>query len=209
MKSESTLIIFAKAPVAGRVKTRLIPDMGEVKATILYKELLNRTLGTAIKTGISDIQLWISGNVRHQFFTNLKNRESFKFCKQTGRDLGERMFNAFDSVLKQHSYAVLIGSDCPELLYSDIQSAISLLKSGKELVLGPAEDGGYYLIGLKENKPALFSEIKWGEDNVFSETYTRAKNMNLDTALLSKRNDVDRAYDLHAYYKMKKLASTS
>lgn len=204
MKTQGALLVFAKSPVAGQVKTRLIPDIGRQRATSLYKELLARTLDTAIKTEFSGIQLWVSGNIHHQYFSRLKNKEHFNLYQQTGKDLGERMFNAFDSALSEHSYAVLIGSDCPSLSSVDIQSAMALLKSGRELVLGPAEDGGYYLIGLRKNNAELFSGIKWGEENVFSETCARAKKINLDVSLLPKRSDVDRPSDLHAYLKMKK-----
>ncbi len=204
MENQGSLIIFAKSPVAGQVKTRLIPSIGREKATNLYRELLARTLDTAVKTQFTDIQLWISGNIRHRYFSGFKNRNNFKFYQQEGKDLGQRMFNAFDSVLKKHPYAILIGSDCPSLLNSDLKRAMTLLKNGKELVLGPAKDGGYYLIGLRKNNFKLFSEIKWGGESVFSETYSRAKKMKLDIELLSEKRDVDRASDLYSYFRMKR-----
>ncbi len=207
MNIQGALLVFAKSPIAGQVKTRLIPDIGCDKATLLYKELLTGTLDTVIKSRVSNIQLWISGDIHHQYFTNLENREYFQFYSQTGRDLGERMFNAIDSALNEYSYAVLIGSDCPELLISDIQSAMNSLKNGKDMVLGPAEDGGYYLIGLRKNNAELFSGIKWGKEDVFSETCARAKKINFDVSLLPKRSDVDRASDLAAYFRMKKKES--
>jgi hypothetical protein len=175
MKTEGALLVFAKSPVAGQVKTRLIPDIGRQRATTLYKELLTRTLDTAIKTKFSEIQIWVSGNIHHQYFSHLKNKGSFKFFQQSGNDLGTRMFNAFDSVLSEYPCAVLIGSDCPSLTCADLRSAMTLLESGKDMVLGPAEDGGYYLIGLRKNNAELFSGIQWGKENVFSETYSRAK----------------------------------
>ena len=207
MKIQGALLVFAKSPVAGQVKTRLIPDIGRHRETTLYKELLTRTLDTVIKTEFSEIQLWVSGNIRHQYFSRLKNKRHFKFYQQTGRDLGDRMFNAFESALSQYPYAVLTGSDCPSLSSADLQSAMTLLESGKEMVLGPAEDGGYYLIGLRKNNAELFSGIKWGEENVFSETCARAKKINFDVSLLPKRSDVDRVSDLHAYFRMKKQES--
>ncbi len=202
MKNQGALLIFAKAPVAGQVKTRLIPDVGRQRATDLYKEFLTKTLNTAIRAEFSENHIWVSGNISHQYFTQLKNKKLFKFHQQKGKDLGERMFNAFDSTLDKYPYAVLIGSDCPSLLSSDIQAAMKLLENGKDLVLGPAEDGGYYLIGLRTNNSELFSNIKWGKENVFSETCSRAKKINYYVELLPMRNDIDRVSDLHSYLRM-------
>ncbi len=207
MKTKGVLLVFAKAPVAGQVKTRLISGLGRYRATSLYVDLLTRTLNTARKAGFSEIQVWVSGNINHRYFTRLKNRHYVKLYQQRGKDLGQRMSNAFDSVLRKHSYAVLIGSDCPSLLSSDLEAAKDFLENKKDIVLGPANDGGYYLIGLKQNNPELFSGIKWGEETVFSETCYRIGKNNLNMGLLSKRSDVDRTSDLSAYFGMKRRES--
>ncbi|MBL1140450.1 MAG: glycosyltransferase [Proteobacteria bacterium] len=203
MNEQGSLIIFAKSPVIGQVKTRLIPDIGQYQATAIYKELLTTTLATAVESKISDIQLWVHGDIQHQYFLNLKNRERFKFYKQTGKNLGQRMLNAITCVLDKYPYVVLIGSDCPELLSSDIHKAMTLLDKGKDLVLGPAKDGGYYLIGLRKHTPELFIGINWGAADVLDETVLRANELELDTGFLSKRNDVDLFCDLQAYYSLK------
>jgi uncharacterized protein len=203
LDKKNVVIVFSKSPVEGQVKTRLIPEIGKLKATELYKELLVKTLDTAVNSEASEVQIWISGDVRHDFFSRYKSKEFISFYKQEGKDLGERMFNAFTHTLIKFSYIVLIGSDCPELSISDINSAMSYLKDGADLVLGPADDGGYYLIGLRSNDADLFHNIEWGSDNVFSETYSRAKEKNLNIELLTKRYDVDRASDLSSYYKLK------
>jgi len=207
MKTQGVLLIFAKAPVAGQVKTRLISGLGRHRATSLYEELLTMTLNTARKAGFLEIQVWVSGDMNHRYFTRLKNRHYVKLFQQRGKDLGQRMSNAFDSVLRKHAYAVLIGSDCPSLSSSDLQTGRNFLENKKDIVLGPANDGGYYLIGLKQNKPELFSNIKWGEETVFSETCCRIEKNNLNMGLLSKRSDVDRTSDLHSYFRMKRQES--
>jgi uncharacterized protein len=207
MRTQAVLIVFAKAPVAGKVKTRLIPALGRQGATSLYEDLLTRTLSTAIKADFSEIQIWVSGNINHRYFSRLKNRHYVKLYQQRGKNLGQRMSNAFDSVLRKHSYAVLIGSDCPSLLSSDLQSGMDFLENGKDVVIGPAKDGGYYLIGLKRNDPELFSDIKWGEETVFSETCKRIEKVNLNMGLLLERTDVDRTSDLDSYFRMKKQES--
>jgi len=203
MNAKGVLIIFAKAPVAGQVKTRLIPDVGRHRATDLYKEFLTITIDTALAVEFLEIQILVSGNINHPYFTPYKKMEGFEFYPQKGKSLGDRMFNAFESALRKYSYAVLIGSDCPSLLIADLESAMKLLDSGKDLVLGPAVDGGYYLIGLRKNNVQLFSDIEWGKEHVFSETYSRAKKINLEVGLLEKRSDIDHVSDLHAYYRIK------
>ncbi len=203
MTHKTALIIFAKAPVPGQVKTRLIPAIGSKKAASLYKELLSNTLDIAATAGFPDMQLWVSGDIEHQYLVHLKNTYNVKLYQQTGEDLGQRMSNAFNEVLSKHSSTILIGSDCPSLLSSDLQSAKDCLESGEDVVLGPAEDGGYYLIGLNKNVPELFADIKWGGDTVFSETSSRIEKLNLTMCLLQKRRDLDCPSDLDLYYELK------
>jgi uncharacterized protein len=209
MNTQGAVIVFSKAPVAGQVKSRLIPELGLQGAAALYQELLTKTLNTVINSGCSEIQLWVSGDMNHQFFTNIKNKQNVTLFEQKGEDLGSRMSHAFNSVLKKHPYAVLIGSDCPSLQCSDLQKGMEYLENGKDVVIGPAEDGGYYLIGLRKNEPEIFSDIEWGEKTVFSETCMIIEDINLDVGLLAKRRDIDRPSDLHAYFKLTKQESTS
>lgn len=204
MNVEAVLLVFAKAPVAGQVKTRLIPGVGRQRAVELYKEFLTITLETAEQASFAEIQLWVSGDINHKYIEYLKNKYSVTLCQQEGNGLGERMSNAFASALAIYSNAVLIGSDCPSLLSVDLKTAVDFLENGKDIVLGPAEDGGYYLIGLKKNKPELFSDINWGKETVFSETCMLIEKMNLNAGVLAKRADIDRASDLESYFKMKK-----
>jgi hypothetical protein len=203
MDSQSVLLIFAKAPVAGQVKTRLISDVGEQRATELYKEFLTITLETAEQASFSEIQLWVSGDINHPYIKYLKNTFHMTLHKQKGNDLGERMSCAFDSVFAIYSNAVLIGSDCPSLLSSDLNTAVDYLENEKDVVLGPAEDGGYYLIGMKKNKPELFLDVNWGKETVFSETCALIEKNNLNLGVLERRADIDRVSDLDSYFKMK------
>ena len=207
--NKGVLLVFAKSPEPGQVKTRLIPDIGVDAATNLYKELLTRTLNTSVNSIFSEKQLWISGNKEHSFFDSFHKINHFKVMPQTGKDLGERMYKAFNEALNENHHAVLIGCDCPELNISDFQSAVAMLESDKDLVLGPAEDGGYYLIGLKKNHIELFTDVEWGSDTVFSKTISIAEKLNLNIGLLTKRSDIDRVADLQAYEtrKTKRVAS--
>jgi len=205
--SKGALIVFTKAPVSGQVKTRLIPYIGPRRATQIYQELLTKTLSTAIKSGFSSIQIWVSGDIEHDYFNQLKNRHAVKIYQQKGNNLGERMSNAFDIVLRNYSHAVLIGSDCPSLKCSDLMTSEEYLKNNNDVVLGPASDGGYYLIGLNRNNPQLFSNIKWGKDNVFADTCENINSLGWNLELLPQRWDVDRITDLLPYFMMKRTSS--
>ena len=207
MSNKGVLLVFAKSPEAGKVKTRLIPDIGVDAATDLYKELLIRTLDTSIDSCFSNKQLWISGDSKNVFFKDSNKLSSFNKLKQYGNDLGERMFNAFQQALTEHKYAVLIGSDCPSMTAHDLSVASNMLESEKDVVLGPAADGGYYLIGLKKNNINLFNDIDWGSKTVFEKTISKAEKLNLNIGLLSQRNDIDRVSDIEEYKKMKERES--
>ncbi len=201
------LLVFAKAPVAGQVKTRLIPDMGQERALSIYTELLTRTLHTASKARFLETHVYVSGDVGHAYFRRYQNQHAVKLYKQQGQDLGQRMFNAFQAALDRHPYAVLIGSDCPSLTCSDLTMANDYLQNNADIVLGPAADGGYYLIGLKNNHRQLFTEIKWGKEDVFIDTCAKIAALNWDLRLLSKRWDVDTVADLVSYNRLKKSES--
>lgn len=203
MNSEGVLLVFAKSPEAGTVKTRLIPYIGVDAATTLYKKLLTRTLNTSARCCFIKKQLWLSGDTEHSYFKESSETGSFKKVQQFGNNLGERMFNAFDEVLSEFYYAVLIGTDCPGLTGSDLKSAANMLESNKDLVLGPAEDGGYYLIGLKKNNINLFSNIEWGTETVFSKTVSIAESLGLNIGLLTVRNDIDRFDDIKHFDEIK------
>lgn len=203
----SALLIFTKAPLLGQVKTRLIPGIGARRALSIYKELLTKTLLTARKASFSSIQVWVSGEIDHRYFVNLENRYSVQLYQQTGKDLGQRMSNAFDMTLRRYSHAVLIGSDCPTLKYSDLMEAKRHLENKTDVVLGPAVDGGYYLIGLNENNKQVFADIKWGKDSVFNDTCANIESLNWKMDLLPMRWDVDRIGDLLPYYRIRRTAS--
>jgi len=207
MKSRAVLIIFAKAPEAGKVKTRLIAGIGRRRATSLYKDMLTKTLNTARKAGFSEIHVCVSGNTGNEYFTRLKSRHYVKLYKQRGKDLGQRMSNALDTALRRFPYAVLIGSDCPSLSSSDLKLATDYLENKTDVVLGPADDGGYYLIGLRKNNPRLFSGIEWGKETVFTDTCSYIKALNWRVRFLSMRWDVDLTVDLLPYFRMKRQES--
>ena len=201
MNSKNVLIIFSKSPDRGKVKTRLIPQLGIYKATRIYKELLGNTIKTAINANYSELQIWVDGDINHIYLTQLKKRYGIKLYQQTGNNLGQRMSNAFDKVLNKFTHAVLIGSDCPQINKFDLNKASQYLSENTDVVLGPATDGGYYLIGLKSNNNKLFQNIKWGQASVFGKTCETISNLGWKKKCLSEHWDLDRSSDFSNYLK--------
>lgn len=189
-------MIFAKAPILGWVKTRLIPALGARSATQLYEKLLIKTLEVATESKVGPVELWCTPSTDHPFFLRCQQRFPIDLCQQADGDLGRRMANAFQTALRRCSSAILIGSDCPSLTAGDIERAHYALASGSSAVIAPAEDGGYVLIGLRQFDPSLFEDIAWGEERVFEETAERIRHLGWDLEVLPERWDVDRPKDL-------------
>lgn len=188
------LIVFAKEPMKGKVKTRLSPYLSQTECLKLYKQLLANTLLLArnIKCG-KRIIAYDSGDQNPSFLKKMAS--DFEFYRQKGRDIGERMFDAFKTYASIDAKVVIIGSDSPDLPESYINRAFNELNEN-DLVLGPAYDGGYYLIGLKKPYRSVFNGIKWSSGSVFDRTLKNAKQSNLKTAILDFWHDIDRREDL-------------
>lgn len=192
----NTLLIFAKWPTPGVCKTRLIPALGADGAASLHRTMVARTLLLArrysIRTG-ARIVLYSDGATPMDFQNWLgPDLECFSQCEG---DLGRRLRHAFASHLSPNDKVCIIGADCPLLDEEDLADAFHRLDSS-DVVLGPAADGGYYLIGLRAQAPDLFNGIAWGSDQVFQQTLQTAMRNGLSTQLLRTLNDVDRPEDL-------------
>jgi rSAM/selenodomain-associated transferase 1 len=201
-RNETVLIVFAKNPVPGRVKTRLIPELGEEGAAALYRELMERTLQTAAGSGLKHVELHCTPSIADPVFQDFRERFNLSLHLQQGRDLGERMHHAFSQVLFNNGAAVLIGCDCPGLKPEDLDTAREKLNDDVDVVLGPASDGGYYLIGLKEEQPSLFENMEWGGAYVLDKTRERIKERNLSCFELPTYTDIDRPGDIVEYQKI-------
>lgn len=188
------LLVFARTPVAGQVKTRLIPVLGAEGAARLYERFLLRTLETAVGAAPGRVQLWCTPTTDHPFLERCAREFDVKLRLQSGRDLGERMDHALSACID--TGAVLVGCDCPELTVEDLESAASWLSDGTPVVLGPSEDGGYYLIGLCTPVPGLFEDVHWGRPSVLEVTRARLRDLGLRWRELPTRWDVDRPADL-------------
>ncbi|MDX2312697.1 MAG: TIGR04282 family arsenosugar biosynthesis glycosyltransferase [Gammaproteobacteria bacterium] len=187
------VLVFARTPVPGQVKTRLIPAIGAERAANLHRAMLWRTVATAAAAAIGPVSLWCSPAVEHPFIGEMQREFDLDLQLQKGADLGERMHQALRTCT---TGAVLVGSDCPFLEMQDLRTAAGSLRGGDDAVVGPAEDGGYYLIGVRQSDMAVFSGIPWGSDKVLSATRQRFRDLAWRWRELATRQDVDRPEDL-------------
>ena len=193
------LIIFAKAPVPGYAKTRLIPALGEQGAADLHRSLCLRTIERNISPTEWDTLLWCAPDQRAEFFQDVKKVCDLELFDQPEGDLGHKMFKAFEQVLGQYDQAVIIGTDCPVMEAARVRQAFAALSEEFAAVINPAEDGGYVLLGLKGAQASVFKDIKWGGGDVFLHTRQRMDEVNLSYKVLEVLWDVDDADDFKRY----------
>ena len=186
------LLIFTRYPEAGRVKTRLIPALGADGAKRLHRRMTEDTLVKLKGTAIIEV-CYDGGN--EKLMREWLGRE-FVYTPQGPGSLGERLHTAFLHAFRQgEDRVVAVGTDCPGLEKTHVEKAFLLL-TRRDLVLGPAADGGSYLIGLRNLCPEIFTGIPWGTGEVFHQTRKKADSMGLKTAILAELADVDRPKDL-------------
>ena len=198
---KKALIIFVRKPELGKVKTRLAATMGEEKALAVYRKLLEHThyISEGVKAErfvfyfdeIEENDLWSDGN----FIKRL----------QSPGDLGEKMHNAFAGLFDEdYNDVAIIGSDCYELTTAIIEDAFEMLQQN-DLVIGPANDGGYYLLGMKKLCMELFSNIEWSTEKVLAQTRAACISARLSYSLLPQLTDIDTEADLdslqHLFYR--------
>ncbi len=191
MNEEGVLMIFVKNPVEGQVKTRLAEEIGDHKALWLYKTLINHTAKVT-----KDLPY-----PKKVFYSNFIDSSDewtlpgFRKDLQSRGDLGEKMGAAFIENLKYYQKAVIIGSDCPGLGTHHLKTAFQKLDE-YDFVIGPAMDGGYYLLGMKAYLPAIFSGKSWSTSNLLTETLETLKKHDKNYFLLEELNDIDTLGDL-------------
>ncbi len=202
---ESTLfrlIIFTRFPEPGKSKTRLIPALGPAGAAELHRQMVEHTLRWAKELRSRfplSIEIRYTGRPLEPFRRWLG--PDFLYADQGDGDLGQRMFSSVrDAFAKKIKKVLLIGTDCPDLSPDLAEGALVLLNSS-DLVLGPTEDGGYYLMGLRRPAPRLFREISWGTETVLQKTLNTAQALKLSYSLLPFLADVDRPEDLPVWRK--------
>jgi len=191
----TAVAIFAKAPVAGTVKTRLIPALGAAGAARLHARMLRQTVATACAARLGPVTLWCAPDDQAPEFQALADAFPITLARQSGAGLGARMLNAF----AQHGARgpmLLIGTDCPALGVGALHNAAIALDPTTDAVFIPAEDGGYVLVGLHRPERQLFENMPWGGSEVMAQTRVRLRQANLRWQELDMLWDVDLPEDL-------------
>jgi uncharacterized protein len=192
VSKNNLLLIFVKNVVKGHVKTRLAKDIGEERALEIYRLLLQQTLNVAAGAEASK-EVWYSSYIENE---DEVNEKVHKKKLQQGDNLGDRMKFAFNNAFSNgFEKVVIIGSDCPELTSELLNEAFRLLDQN-DVVIGPSEDGGYYLLGKSKYEPGLFDGVQWSTQNVFRQTIEKAVKKSLTVTLLQPLNDIDTLEDL-------------
>ncbi len=191
--SPVSIAILAKAPIPGLARTRLIPAIGAHAAAVLQERLTERTIETALAANVGPITLWCAPDSTHSTFLKLLTRLRITLKPQPDGDLGARMLAATAAC---RGPVLVIGTDCPALTDVHLRGAANALREGNDVILIPAEDGGYVLIGTRSAQPALFAGITWGTDTVLAETRARIIENRLVLAERPPLWDVDTESDL-------------
>ena len=218
VKMENAVIIFLKYPEPGKVKTRLAKAFGDEKACAVYKLLAENVIKNIFtkNPGTYDVHIFfIPADKEIEIKDWLKpfihgNRGvKTRFSPQEGRNLGERMSNAFRRILQEKGCkkCIIVGTDCPEIDTTLIENAFDVLKE-KDIIIGPCKDGGYYLLGMSRPVPVsfkqgivpdLFVDIDWSTDRVFEQTMEKVQKNNLSCSILKTLVDIDTIEDLYHY----------
>ena len=192
-KQNVAVAIMARAPVPGLTKTRLIPSIGAHAAAVLQERLTERTVATALAAAIGPVTLWCAPDPSHASFRDLVVRLRVTLKQQAEGDLGARMLAAMAA---SGGPTLVIGSDCPAFTAEHLRAAANALDERADVVLIPAEDGGYVLIGARSAHAELFTGIAWGTATVLAETRTRISALGLACVELPPLWDVDTESDL-------------
>jgi rSAM/selenodomain-associated transferase 1 len=193
--SQPELILFARQPIAGQVKTRLQPEYSPERAAEIAAFMIRATVELAVSVWPGDVAMYVSPNPDHSLFHDLARKFHIRLTPQNDGDLGAKMLSALRDGVERNGCAALMGCDVPHCGWDVLDQANDWLARGKN-VLGPTEDGGYYFIGLQEAWPELFENIPWGSKHVLPMTHTRADELGMEFELLAKLRDIDTARDL-------------
>jgi hypothetical protein len=188
-------VIFAKAPVAGQAKTRLIPALGPAGSARLALQLLEHTVAEVVAADTGPVELCVAPSLSHPTFNGLEIPQSVGWSEQGNGNLGERMARATQRVIGNAEHIMLVGTDCPELTRVQLQAAAAALVD-HDACMVPVSDGGYSLLGLRRHLPALFCEMPWSTDRVAGMTCARIAAAGWSLTMLPQLHDIDEPGDL-------------
>ena len=193
------LIVFAREPLPGRVKSRLASEIGKSAAAELYEIMLRDTIKTTRQ--LSGVETFIYWACEEAALPRLAENYSCNSKQQGSGNLGQRMQAALEEMFADGFHSVcVVGSDAPDLPPAYIQNACQLLATLQaDVVFGPCKDGGYYLLGLRQVYVRLFENISWSTSDVLEQSLAAARNSGLETALLPEWQDIDTFEDLRAF----------
>ena len=196
MSGACRVVVMARAPVPGETKRRLIPAIGAERAAALHRAMIRHAVATALESGVGPVELWCTPGIDHDVFRSLRDRVQVELHAQVGTGLGERMHAA---IAAQPGATAVIGTDCP-FLEPDylVRTAGALRRGDADVVIVPAFDGGYVLIGVARPRPGLFAQVDWGTERVLAQTRERACAARLRLLELAALRDVDCPEDLEA-----------
>jgi uncharacterized protein len=190
--SDCRIIIFAKAPIAGQVKTRLCPPLSADDAAKLQRRMIRHTLNTASLADLGPVELHCAPDSQYDFFMECSHDFAVQLQVQSGDDLGMKMQNA----LAREHRAILVGTDCPSITAKYLRDAAAAIAEENSIVFGPAEDGGYGLIGVNGATPNVFVDVPWGSADVMNVTRNILSATGRRWHELEPIWDVDRPDDL-------------
>lgn len=201
----NTLIVFAKLPEPGKVKTRLAQDLGEQRAAEIYSDIARDIISRVSESSTYETLIYFDPpDKKNEITLWLKECtyiESERLIPQEGGSLGERILSAFESIFSSGAKsAVIIGTDCTDVNANMIEESFQELRE-YDAVLGPAQDGGYYLLGLNSLIPELFQEIGWSTEYVLEQTISRLNKLGLNYKLRETLRDIDNLNDLNSVSK--------
>lgn len=194
--TQQRVLVFAKAPVPGQVKTRMQPQLSPRSCASLHTTLIRHTLETAIASNLGAVELWCAPDSKHELFKKYVDAHPIKLQSQKGANLGARMYHALIISLQTAERVVLIGCDCPYIDKNYLTQAFAAL-AHDDVVIGPATDGGYVLIGAKRVKQTLFTDIPWGTEDVLAQTRAQLTASKLGYSELLTLDDIDTPGDLN------------
>ncbi|WP_101760004.1 TIGR04282 family arsenosugar biosynthesis glycosyltransferase [Oceanicoccus sp. KOV_DT_Chl] len=186
------LLVFAKAPVAGQVKTRLQPLLSAAQSARLHERLIQHCLQQLSLTERWQLELWVGS--AHACWSQMCEDFSGELFYQQGEDLGARLSHALTNTLERADKVIVVGTDCPSLNQQTLFAAFAALDN-YDVVVGPANDGGYVLLAMKAPSPSLFQGISWGGDQVLAQTLDRIRALGLSYCELPSMSDIDRPED--------------
>ena len=199
------VMIFCKAPIEGEAKTRLAKDIGNKSAIEVHRQLVKHCLDRVCALKSAEIELWAWPSKSHPYFKSIENNYKISIRTQVDGNLGRKMAHAFCSG-DQGQSKLIIGTDCPTVDVDYLERAIEVLKSGADYVVGPAEDGGYVLIGMNDADLRVFEDIDWGTDCVLRQTLEKMQGK---INLLNTMWDVDNKCDLERLSREREICKIS